>query len=1052
MSDHDDILLDEDLGDEEYDLGNDEEEALLADDNDFERLPVQQTVSKGEEETDDVLDLGVTDALDDLEAEEENVQSRNNKDKAQPRDAANAKKLPEIVSKHTPSREPVSSQESQERHSEEEPDAPLVRQQQVDLREKLREKSNSQREAFARNGQSTEDDECEEGKERRNRFQSERSTIPKMNHNIPDSLENVVTAEQHRPHYRSRDRVGDRGDRPDRSDRGGDRGDRGDRRNLRGRSSGRYDILPSGRFLHVHNPLPANQQPPFRGPLLENRPPFPPGPPSNLSGQPPHHPMYPHPNTPAQPPYHHPLANSPLPGHPHFGDPRLPILPNQFPDGIRPQGPRLNMPRIDYGPRCPPPPPPGALSLPGPPGLHPSGPPGIPGHPPGPPGIPPGPPGVSGPPVPGPAYNCQPSQPPFGSNQGMFPNHQIHLPERAPAHLGGSQGPPMAMMQGPSGPHIPGNQPPIIPSSQDQQFENHPPYDNRNSYNPAVSQFNHNASQIGLPVPPSTSQQQQMIVGITNVPNVPSIPNVPAIPTGHKILINPHFRGNPIKSDGKAPQDPADKFVQALKNASNARENRSNSAKPDDPFSYFSDMWQESKSHKPASANPRRSYSPETNYKSATYDSKYKSDSQWSHRDNHTEEHRSSRDKYRERDLSPRPRNDQKHFTTSPDVGHRGESHNHSSLKSSAHKEKSKSVISPSKEASRLAQKRALDEMLERNLKEEESPKKLRLNSKHAEHIEKPFEKEEKEEEMDPEMREYRRKMEEQKRLRERILREKENRRKMAAMEKTNATSAESNSSENTKQESTIANIAKEGAKGKTNLTLAKGRSRLTNKQSTEENPAPARVVRTVQLKTAKEQLQQASDIEGEVDEDEEDDGGKSELLSRIILKKVKKAQKTATQKSSAVQKSSSNKTVTANRQLGQIRQLLTNSQRIVVQSSTGNPQKQEQLQRQRIVVNKGQEAKKLIKTNIVKVDNLAASTTEAQIRRMCQGIGSIESVQMGEGNATIVFKTQSAAMVFHKKYQRKMLDLSLIKVQLIPQTTTPTKASTVLLKNSAKN
>lgn len=40
------------------------------------------------------------------------------------------------------------------------------------------------------------------------------------------------------------------------------------------------------------------------------------------------------------------------------------------------------------------------------------------------------------------------------------------------------------------------------------------------------------------------------------------------------------------------------------------------------------------------------------------------------------------------------------------------------------------------------------------------------------------------EEDMDPEMREYRKKMEEQKRLREKILQEKENRRKQAAMEK----------------------------------------------------------------------------------------------------------------------------------------------------------------------------------------------------------------------------------------------------------------------------
>lgn len=37
---------------------------------------------------------------------------------------------------------------------------------------------------------------------------------------------------------------------------------------------------------------------------------------------------------------------------------------------------------------------------------------------------------------------------------------------------------------------------------------------------------------------------------------------------------------------------------------------------------------------------------------------------------------------------------------------------------------------------------------------------------------------------MDPEMRDYRKKMEEQKRLREKILQEKENRRKQAALDK----------------------------------------------------------------------------------------------------------------------------------------------------------------------------------------------------------------------------------------------------------------------------
>lgn len=39
----DDTLLDEDLGDEEYDLGNDEEEALLADDYELERVSIPYT-------------------------------------------------------------------------------------------------------------------------------------------------------------------------------------------------------------------------------------------------------------------------------------------------------------------------------------------------------------------------------------------------------------------------------------------------------------------------------------------------------------------------------------------------------------------------------------------------------------------------------------------------------------------------------------------------------------------------------------------------------------------------------------------------------------------------------------------------------------------------------------------------------------------------------------------------------------------------------------------------------------------------------------------------
>lgn len=48
--------------------------------------------------------------------------------------------------------------------------------------------------------QPMEDDDGEEARERRNRFQNERTIVsPKMNNEIPDSLESVVTMEQMRP-------------------------------------------------------------------------------------------------------------------------------------------------------------------------------------------------------------------------------------------------------------------------------------------------------------------------------------------------------------------------------------------------------------------------------------------------------------------------------------------------------------------------------------------------------------------------------------------------------------------------------------------------------------------------------------------------------------------------------------------------------------------------------------------------------------------------------------------------------------------------------------
>lgn len=76
-----------------------------------------------------------------------------------------------------------------------------------------------------------------------------------------------------------------------------------------------------------------------------------------------------------------------------------------------------------------------------------------------------------------------------------------------------------------------------------------------------------------------------------------------------------------------------------------------------------------------------------------------------------------------------------------------------------------------------------------------------------------------------------------------------------------------------------------------------------------------------------------------------------------------------------------------------------------------------------------------LIDTSIVVMTNLSAGTTEIKLRKMCQGIGDIKKLQMSlkERQATIQFNSVASAHAFFKKYQRTMLDLSMIQVSLKP-------------------
>ncbi|XP_021914496.1 RNA-binding protein 33-like isoform X2 [Zootermopsis nevadensis] len=77
-----------------------------------------------------------------------------------------------------------------------------------------------------------------------------------------------------------------------------------------------------------------------------------------------------------------------------------------------------------------------------------------------------------------------------------------------------------------------------------------------------------------------------------------------------------------------------------------------------------------------------------------------------------------------------------------------------------------------------------------------------------------------------------------------------------------------------------------------------------------------------------------------------------------------------------------------------------------------------------------------LPRTKVVSVENLAASTTEQQLKTLCQGIGVLENIQMlpKQRRAVLRFTNPTSAATFYKRYQRKIIDLSLISVSLVTQ------------------
>ncbi|XP_003700539.1 uncharacterized protein LOC100879804 isoform X1 [Megachile rotundata] len=1087
MSEHDDTLLDEDLGDDEYDLGNDEEEALLADDYEPER----QNSYKGEEETDDVLDLGVTDGLDDLDGEDENIEfSRSKTDRRDDNDFYEDEDQLQVQSKYYEQDEINEYKSEQARQHDEHSTVDSVNVSSNIGKGDLREKLQKNAKIYAGNGQGLEDDECEEAKERRNRFQNERTIVsPKMNSNIPETLENVVTSE--------------------RSFRGRGRG-----RSTRGSRGGRFNTQNSGNFnLRFNNARSTNfdgQPAVCRPPLFETRPPFLLGVANNMQNQ---QIIYQQPNSQVQS-FQHYSTNGPLPPGPaHFVDNRPQLNPNQFQGQV---GPRVVGPRLDYGPR-------GGLagSLQGP----------------------------------GPSYNHPSNQPPYVQIQpGPFQNSSVLIQDNQPRLMQNNQG---SLLQGNAGGSLLGNLNSVVPGTsapllqggnqplpmqgfprqtstqgppplinhqnvqisnqssfenrapfQEPTFENRSVYDSRPGYSDQVptSQFNTNT----LPVPQQSA---------SNVPNVP-------LPPGHKILINPHFRGS-VQSTNDArliwdstqqqqqsslsSQIPGSQFPQSVipyQNQSSYNQTQQGSSqyqqnyqqnKNDDPYAYFSDVWQENKPQKSQNAVSNKQYPTDSNYSRENnyeYSPKYKSD-QWDQKNNYQDDHRGVHQNYRDRDMLSKTRNDHVSRSRAPSSNTYRDNYDQNHVQ----KSNNRSANTPIR--SRVPQKRTSDS-IDRPLRDL-SPKRIKPSNRNLQEVRtvetlNTVDSEKKDEENDPEMQEYRKKMEEQKRLREKILREKENRRKMAAMEKQNEeakneSSTSGESMQDMKPMSVLMGVAKDTSVNKGQSNIGRGRGRSMNTQPTEamEKPSCIRIVRTIQTVQSNDSADSAKDgntghVINQVSEHVKVLNSQPGARRIVIQKPLSNTQKVATsiQKTVSnlqkgqqiIQNKVMNTTQCTTQKVGQnqtdvLKKLINtgqriggNPQRIVKQKSSGNLQKniinvQEVTNAQKVFVNTQNnqrvvlqkasiQQKKIpeIKTNIVRVENLAASTSEAQIRRMCQSIGTIESIQMGERSATIVFKTQSAAMVFHKKYQRKMLDLSLITVRLVPQSS-GTKSTTAIVKVS---
>lgn len=67
-----------------------------------------------------------------------------------------------------------------------------------------------------------------------------------------------------------------------------------------------------------------------------------------------------------------------------------------------------------------------------------------------------------------------------------------------------------------------------------------------------------------------------------------------------------------------------------------------------------------------------------------------------------------------------------------------------------------------------------------------------------------------------------------------------------------------------------------------------------------------------------------------------------------------------------------------------------------------------------------------------VRIGNLSSSTSDASIKRLCSTVGATESIERTGKTAVVVFEVPDHAVMFQEKYNRHMIDLSHITVELL--------------------